>query len=463
MLGICLSPALAQGTFKSYYDKGNSFYATAKKQFNNCDQNYKATCDKAIGQFRLARQKTKVKTEIESCDKMISACTALKNKTCKIISGNGSGGSGGKKTNTGRTGGSGSGGGTTPSSIPDWKAIKIVDIEFCNADKQGNNLTEYGSRLFSNTQYLTGKVYFNNTVKEARRIDIRVKLFRPDGTMSGGTEGDYTFDDYLRTDGQFKQGDFDVTTGWGNENGTSYSPGGYRYEIWIGSHLMFTKEFTVFAADSNPSNVTPSNTAARGMQSNAWRTALLKLVENPSRTFGGDPYKGGMYNNDCQSFGAYYWKKTESFYFGNWDNGLRDGDGVHICGPEYYICGKSDAAIYVGPYSAGDMADGKGTLYDERGNLLYYGAMSNGKPTETYPSTGDWSEFKFEYLQYNDGACYIGETYKGNRHGFGVYIWKNKDFWIGYWKEDQRKGSGLYVFYNGNVQTGTWDGDTRTE
>lgn len=442
MLGICLPPALAQGTFKSYYDKGVSYYNTAKKQFNKCDKSYKGTCDMAIKQFRFARQKTKAKTEIENCDKMISTCTTLKNKTCTPPPPPPP---------------------PVPTEVPDWKAIKIVDIEFCNVDKEGNLLSEFGDRLYSNMQYLKGRVYFNNTVKDARRIDFKVKLYRPDGTIDGGSETGYSFDDYLRADGQFKQGDNDITIGWGNERGTGFSPGGYRYEIWIGSHLMFTKEFTVFTAGSNLSNVTPSNTAARGMQNDAWRTALLKLVENPSHTFGGDPYKGGMYNNDCQSFGAYYWKKTESFYFGNWDNGLRDGDGVHICGPEYYICGKSDAAIYVGPYSAGDMADGKGTLYDERGNLLYYGAMSNGKPTETYPSTGDWSEFKFEYLQYNDGACYIGETYKGNRHGFGVYIWKNKDFWIGYWKEDQRKGSGLYVFYNGNVQTGTWDGDTRTE
>lgn len=461
MLGLFLTPVLAQGTYQSLFGKGQKLYNEASALYEQGNAAWKTKCDQAKNNFRLASQKTKVQSQIAKCKEMMRKCDVLKSKPLKTKK-NPNPGNGTVPPRTGNRGGSNS-----ESNIPNSQALKIVDVEFCDADKEGNNLSEYGARLFSNMQYLKAKVYFNNTVKEARRIDILVKLYRPDGTMAGGSEGNYTFDDFLRTDGQYKQGDYDITVGWGNESGSSYSPGDYRYEIWVGSKKMFTKEFTVFQASNNNSHSNnhsnaQSGNGGRGMQGSAWRTILQSAVENPSRTFGGDPYKGGLYNNDCQGFGAYFWKESDSFFYGKWNNGLRDGDGIHICGPEYCLCGKNEAAIYVGAYDNGEMATGKATLYDEYGNLLYYGNIENGKPTDTYPSTGNWSEFKFECIPCGDGAYYIGETYKGMRQGFGMYIWKNKDFWMGYWKEDKRKGSGTYVYYNGKIITGTWDGDTRT-
>lgn len=452
MLGIFLAPALAQGTYQSYYQKGTTLYKEAQRLYEQGNSSWRTKCDQAKSNFNLALQKTKVQSQITNCKNMIAQCDALKNRKPKD-----------KKISTTPTnnnpGGSRNDNRNAESSIAAWRALKIVDVEFCNSDKEGNDLSEYGARLFSNTQYLKAKVYFNNTVKDARRIDILVKLYRPDGTMAGGTGGNYTFKDFLRTDGQYKQGDSDVTVGWGNENGTYYSSGDYQYEIWIGNKKMFTKEFRIFQTSNNDQYNPSSSNGGRGMQGGAWRNILQNTVENPSRTFGGDPYKGGLYNNDCQGFGAYFWKESQSFYYGKWYNGLREGDGVHICGPSYYICGKQDAAIYVGPYTQGKMKDGKATLYDENGNLLYYGKMENGEPTETYPTAGDWTNYKFECIQCGDGAYYIGETYKGKRQGFGMYVWKNKDFWMGYWKEDKRKGSGTYVYYNGKIVTGTWDGD----
>lgn len=459
MLGIFLSPALAQqsGTYQSYYNKGTALYNEANGLYKKRNAGYKAKCNQAINYFKLAKGKTKVQAQINACNSMISKCQKLRDKPIPVP--------------------------VPPvpdpplneDKIPDYEAITVTDIEFANADEDGELLSEYGSVITTNTQYLKAKIHFKNNVRKARNhIDIRVKLYEPGGKLSTASHDTYTFDDYLRADGDYKSNDFDYTIGWGNKSGSSYVAGDYRYEVWIASTLMFSKNFTVYRASSSGSGSggsrldnDNSSTRARGMQDDSWRRILARTVENPSRTFGsspGDPYKGGLYNNDCQGFGMYEWRESQSFYFGKWNDGERNGYGVHVCGPNYYVCGKNDAAIYVGNYDNGSVADGKkATLYDERGNLLYYGTIENGQPAGAYPSTGNWNEFKFECIECGDGNYYIGETYKGDRHGFGIYIWKNKDFWIGYWSNDKRKGSGMYVYYNGNVQTGTWDGDTRTE
>ena len=170
-----------------------------------------------------------------------------------------------------------------------------------------------------------------------------------------------------------------------------------------------------------------------------------------------------MYNNDCQDFGAYKWNSSKSMYFGLWDNGERDGEGLHICGEGYHLFDNDDAKFYIGNYSNGSVADGDGTIYDKNGNMIYYGKFQNGKPTGSFISNPTGGKWKFECISYNNGDYYIGETHEGKPRGFGVYVWKNKDFWMGRWNEGKRSGKGMYVYYNGNVQTGRWDGDTRTQ
>lgn len=451
MLSLVLT-ATAQGTYQTFFNKGEALYKEAQTLYAQRNTGYKTKCTQAIANYKQAKLKTKTASQIQTCNARISACQKLMNKSLpsKTVTPAPSSGSTGTRPTV------------RESDLPDSKAITITDLLFANADEDGELITEYGARLTTNMQYLKAKVIFNNNVAAARNhIDIRVKIYDPDGDLEG-SNGSYTFDDYLRADGEYKRNDFDITVGWGNKNGNGYRTGTYRYEIWIGSTCMFSKSFYVNQAATQGGSSSATATAARGMAGSQWRAILKRCVDNPSRTFGGDPYKGGMANNDCQGYGMYYWKESQSVYFGKWNNGERHGYGVHVCGPSYYICGKDDANIFVGRYDNSSIADNKGTLYDERGNLLYYGSFENGKPTDEYPSSGNWSEFKFECVECGDGNYYIGETYKGNRHGFGVYIWKNNDFWIGNWKEDRRSGAGIYVYANGNTQSGTWDGDTRT-
>ena len=166
--------------------------------------------------------------------------------------------------------------------------------------------------------------------------------------------------------------------------------------------------------------------------------------------------------HELPGYRLYVWGKENSIYLGYANNsGQPDGNGIFIASPilsNYEIYNCNGARFYVGHYQNGIKA-GKGTCYDKDGKLIYYGNFSNNRPTETYPTTG-FSNYRFELIEYLDGSYYIGETKDGNRHGLGVFVWKNGACWYGNWKDGIRKGYGVYIPPTGDFVTGEWDGDT---
>ena len=64
-------------------------------------------------------------------------------------------------------------------------------------------------------------------------------------------------------------------------------------------------------------------------------------------------------------------------------------------------------------------------------------------------------------MDFNDvNAKYIGETYNGRRHGFGIFVWSNGNVFFGWWKDGARDGDGIVIANNGNITTGSWQVDT---
>ena len=78
----------------------------------------------------------------------------------------------------------------------------------------------------------------------------------------------------------------------------------------------------------------------------------------------------------------------------------------------------------------------------------------------------DEVEFKknIQYVYYDkelkkDIICiYHGEFLKNTliRHGRGMFIWEDRSFYLGYWKNDKREGKGKNNYSNGNVYQGTY-------
>lgn len=51
----------------------------------------------------------------------------------------------------------------------------------------------------------------------------------------------------------------------------------------------------------------------------------------------------------------------------------------------------------------------------------------------------------FERTNYTNGNKYWGETYNGQRHGYGIHIWENGNMWFGPWKDGERNGYGCLL------------------
>lgn len=194
-----------------------------------------------------------------------------------------------------------------------------------------------------------------------------------------------------------------------------------------------------------------------------WRTHMRKIADNATDNYNNGKYKGQKSNGLRHGLGAYFWNDGSDYYFGEWSNGIKHGCGILIAGDGGRIINNcSNCVYYVGNYSNDDKL-GKGSCYDNDGNLIYFGNFSNDAPTETYPTTGNYSSYKFECIEYDNGNKYIGETKDGKRHGRGIYIWKNGDAWYGPWEDGIRKGFGIEMYYNGSIKYGRWSNDTYYE
>lgn len=189
-----------------------------------------------------------------------------------------------------------------------------------------------------------------------------------------------------------------------------------------------------------------------------YKPLLSKIRNNANINYdGGGKYKGMLQNGEPNGLGIYSWPNGD-YYFGGWSDSKKDGGTMYLSGEESEHLYCSGCVVWVGDYS-NDKKSGKGTCYNKSGDLIYYGDFSNGKPTETYPSTGGFSNYKFQALDMEDGDYYIGETKDGKREGWGAFVWPSGTVWFGKWKGGGRGGKGLYTKSDGSWELQECAGD----
>ena len=127
-----------------------------------------------------------------------------------------------------------------------------------------------------------------------------------------------------------------------------------------------------------------------------------------------------------------------------------------------YVSHCKNGWVHVGEYKNYEK-NGKGSVYDHSGRLIYRGSFFNGRPTQKYPSQEDYSAYTFEVINYNNGDKYVGELKNGQRSGHGLYMWENGDAWYGQWKNDTRNGYGIMMYYSGSYDKGTWENGTKVK
>lgn len=70
-------------------------------------------------------------------------------------------------------------------------------------------------------------------------------------------------------------------------------------------------------------------------------------------------------------------------------------------------------------------------------------------------------DIKFEYIDKKNkkiNCSYYGEFKKGTlkRHGRGLFLWSDGEFYLGYWANDKREGRGTNTYSNGNIYNGEY-------
>ncbi|MBP5636332.1 MAG: hypothetical protein J6X25_02285 [Bacteroidales bacterium] len=218
----------------------------------------------------------------------------------------------------------------------------------------------------------------------------------------------------------------------GNPNGESYDP-------WNGGDVDQSDYVDTYMGYPNVVS-----------EPSAWIAILDHMMEHPTKTYSdGSCYKGLESGGQRNGYGAYYWP-VKSYFFGEWENGNRNGMGIYIIAdPDNYdFTNCADCDIYVGEFKDGQ-AHGKGTCYNKYGELIYYGDFENGSPVDTYPNGENYSGYVFQIFHVDDSELprwYFGETSGTDRHGWGIQIWDDYDCCFGLWEEGLRKGKNGQLF-----------------
>ena len=160
------------------------------------------------------------------------------------------------------------------------------------------------------------------------------------------------------------------------------------------------------------------------------------------------------------------------------------GDGIRIKGkyfnmsttnPQGLVLAKYPDGKFDGRYMFGHLGNdnfypqiltmfvnNKDEFYIMDMNKFPYGRQYDSYGNMTSDFTDSGKDYKISYIEYSDGAIYLGETVGGQKDGFGIYIWSNGDSWYGKWSGDVRLGYGIFCYYDGTkqVQIGYWNNNT---
>ena len=120
----------------------------------------------------------------------------------------------------------------------------ISSILIGNTDYNGNFINNYGSVIYSyQTRYLTPRLYID--VITPGTYTIYHKLYKPDGTMSTGTNSPTGYTNKQDVTINRNTSYIDMW-GWGNNNAGFWGAGQYRWEFWYNGGKIGEKTFTIY-------------------------------------------------------------------------------------------------------------------------------------------------------------------------------------------------------------------------
>lgn len=94
--------------------------------------------------------------------------------------------------------------------------------------------------------------------------------------------------------------------------------------------------------------------------------------------------------------------------------------------------------------------------YDLTTGELQYIAKRGSK--EVIDSS-DTKDYVFMSQTFENGDRYVGEFYKGKRHGQGIYYYATGGLWYGSFENDIRNGFGAWFKSDNDIVIGLWEGE----
>lgn len=68
-------------------------------------------------------------------------------------------------------------------------------------------------------------------------------------------------------------------------------------------------------------------------------------------------------------------------------------------------------------------------------------------------------DYSFMSQTFENGDRYVGELYKGKRHGMGIYYYAKGGLWYGSFVDDIRSGFGAWFKLENDMVIGLWEGE----
>ncbi len=132
------------------------------------------------------------------------------------------------------------------------RQLEITDVSFMNATYDNRVITPVGQPLYAHEMRFLRPVITYDGPSVDKEVDLYTRIYDPDGNMmvskdispDGYTQG-YNFAFYPGDNVQVRG------MGWGNRSRNLFSPGQYRFELWIEGENVYTAYATIIEREED--------------------------------------------------------------------------------------------------------------------------------------------------------------------------------------------------------------------
>ena len=163
---------------------------------------------------------------------------------------------------------------TPTNSVP----LKITSVSFVSTDPSAKIVTPSGNYIYNDIQYLNAKI--SGVASSSLSCNLHIRITDPSGkvktNLKSSPKAGFYQSNFRCAAGQFSY----VLTGWGNDNGTSYSTTGrYKYEIFYNDTCLYTTYVTIYEKSGrhHTSSSTSTHRKSRSGE-NLWQTLNNKVA-----------------------------------------------------------------------------------------------------------------------------------------------------------------------------------------